>query len=70
MKIRDKLEELLKRENNKVEHKEWVHEIVEINHLVQEREQRNLGSVNGKKFLVNTLEDWILKDSAWRLLRI
>jgi hypothetical protein len=59
MKIRNKLEELLKRENNKVEHNEWVHETMEINDLVQERE-----------FGFRTLEkiSWNIKDSGWHLI--
>jgi hypothetical protein len=43
--------------NNKVDHKEIrVHEVVEINHLIQEGDQRNSGFINEGKFLHSTCE--------------
>jgi hypothetical protein len=55
---RGQLESHIKKQknNNKVDHKETVHEVVEIYHLVQERDQRNSGSIDEGKFLHSTCE--------------
>lgn len=42
--------------NNKIDHKEIAYEVVKINRLVQEGDQRNSGSINEGKFLHNACE--------------
>lgn len=42
--------------NNKIDHKEIAHEVVKINHVIQEGDQRNSGSINEGTFLHSACE--------------